>query len=80
MGSFGLCFGDATDTDSDRSDVGGAAQFNNIGPVPLSRDRFLEIATIGADQFNAIPLAGNFVAPTNSTGTAQSQSSGNSGS
>ena len=23
----------------DRSDVGGAAQFNNIGPVPLSRSR-----------------------------------------
>ncbi len=28
-----------------------------------------QIATIGADQFNAIPLAGNFVPPTNSTGT-----------
>src|SRR5208283_170880 len=39
-----------------------------------------QIATIGADQFNAIPLAGNFVPPTNSTGTEQSQSSGNSGS
>jgi hypothetical protein len=28
-----------------------------------------QIATIGADQFNAIPLVGNFVPPTNSTGT-----------
>jgi len=28
-----------------------------------------QIATIGADQFNAIPLAGNFVAPTVSTRT-----------
>ena len=28
-----------------------------------------QIATIGANQFNAIPLAGNFVPPTNSTGT-----------
>ena len=29
-----------------------------------------QIAIIGADQFNAIPLSGNFVAPTNSTGTS----------
>jgi hypothetical protein len=28
-----------------------------------------QIATIGADQFNAIPLAGDFVPPTSSTGT-----------
>ena len=28
-----------------------------------------QIATIGANQFNAIPLAGNFVPPTNSTST-----------
>jgi len=39
-----------------------------------------QIATIGANQFNAIPLAGNFVAPRVSTGSSQSQSSSNSGS
>ena len=30
----------------DRSDVGGAAQFNNIGPVPLSVTQFNNIGPI----------------------------------
>ena len=32
----------------DRSDVGGAAQFNNIGPVPLSAAARLKIARTSA--------------------------------
>ena len=39
-----------------------------------------QIAVIGADQFNAIPLSGNFVVPPSATGTTQGQSSGNTGS
>jgi hypothetical protein len=38
-----------------------------------------QIATIGADQFNVIPLGGNFVAPTTVVNTPQSQSSKTSG-
>ena len=34
----------------DRSNVGGAAQFNNIGPVPLSRPRFRDPAIMRAGE------------------------------
>ena len=32
----------------DRSDVGGAAQFNNIGPVPLSAPAFSSLVPLSA--------------------------------
>lgn len=38
-----------------------------------------QIATIGADQFNAIPLGGNFVAPPTAVNTPQSQSGSTAG-
>jgi hypothetical protein len=38
-----------------------------------------QVATIGADQFNAIPLAGNFVAPPTAANTQQNQSGSGSG-
>ncbi len=38
-----------------------------------------QVATIGADQFNAIPLGGNFVAPPTAVNTPQSQSGSTSG-
>ena len=40
--------------DEDRSDVGGAAQFNNIGPVPLSA---LNIGPVPAFNIGPVPLS-----------------------
>ena len=39
----------------DRSDVGGAAQFNNIGPVPLSAS--VPLSRIGPVPLSAVPLS-----------------------
>jgi hypothetical protein len=43
----------------DRSDVGGAIQFNNIGPVPLSR--FINIGPVPLSRFST--STGGFFPP-----------------